>query len=77
LKVEASLADAKKGTRADPIIVRDGNKGRLIPCVQINGPTEPLAKIGTEIISWLYKTNTAVESQDKLSVTWANLKTRE
>lgn len=76
-KVEASLADAKDGTRADPIIVRDGDKGRVIPCVQINGPTEPLAKIGSEIVIWLLNSNTAVESQDKLSVIWANLKTRK
>ena len=76
-KVEASLADAKDGTRADPIIVRDGDKGRVIPCVQINGPTEPLADIGFEIVSWLFKGDTAVESQDKLSVIWANLKTRK
>ena len=76
-KGEASLADGKEGTRADPIIVRDGDKGRVIPCVQINGPTEPLADIGFEIVSWLFKADTAVESQDKLSVIWANLKTRK
>ena len=75
-KVEASLADAKDGTRADPVIVRDGDKGRLIPCVQISGPTEPLAEIGTEIITWLYKTDTPVEPASKLSVTWGSLKTR-
>ena len=75
-KVEASLADAKDGTRADPVIVRDGDKGRLIPCVQINGPKEPLAEIGTEIITWLYKTDTPVEPASKLSVTWGSLKTR-
>ena len=75
-KVEASLADGKDGTRADPIIVRDGDKGRVIPCVQINGPTEPLAEIGSEIISWLWKQSTSVEPAAKLSVTWGNLKTQ-
>jgi len=75
-KVEASLAENGDGTRADPIIVRDGDKGRVIPCVQINGPEEPLAEIGSEIISWLWKQSTSVEPAAKLSVTWGNLKTQ-
>lgn len=80
-KVEVSLADGKDGTRADPVIVRDGDKGRLIPCVQIANPTEPLADIGFEIISWLFTENikgdTAVEPAEKLSVVWSDLKTKK
>jgi len=80
-KVEVSLADAKSGTRADPVIVRDGDKGRLIPCVQIASPTEPLADIGFEIISWLFTENikgdTAVDPAEKLSVVWSDLKTKK
>ena len=65
----------------DPVIVRDGDKGRLIPCVQIASPTEPLADIGFEIISWLFTENikgdTAVDPAEKLSVVWSDLKTKK
>jgi hypothetical protein len=75
-KVEVSLAQNAAGTRADPVIVRDGNKGRLIPVIQTNSGGEPQGAIAAEIITWLVSQipTTAVKPKDKLSVTWAGLK---
>lgn len=39
--VEAVLAQDATGTRADPVIVRDGNRGRLIPCFQTADQDDP------------------------------------
>jgi hypothetical protein len=50
---EAILAQNAAGTRADPVIVRDGNRGRLIPVFQTNGGNEPKGTVAAEIISWL------------------------
>ena len=72
-EVEVSLAQNDAGTRADPIIVRDGNLGRLIPVIQTNGGDEPKGAIAAEIIIWLMST-TPVEPAGKLSTTWADLK---
>jgi hypothetical protein len=52
--VEAVLAQNAAGTRADPIIVRDGSRGRLIPALQRYGYSDPLGAVGAEIIAWLY-----------------------
>lgn len=72
-EVEVSLAQNDDGTRADPIIVRDGNLGRLIPVIQTNGGDEPKGAVAAEIITWLMST-TPVEPAGKLSTTWADLK---
>lgn len=72
-EVEVSLAQSDDGTRADPIIVRDGNLGRLIPVIQTNGGDEPKGAIAAEIIIWLMST-TPVEPTGKLSTTWGDLK---
>ena len=72
-EVEVSLAQNDDGTRADPIIVRDGNLGRLIPVIQTNGGDEPKGAIAAEIIIWLMST-TPVEPAGKLSTTWGDLK---
>ena len=72
-EIEVSLAQNDAGTRADPIIVRDGNLGRLIPAIQTNGGDEPKGAIAAEIIIWLMST-TPVEPVGKLSTTWGDLK---
>ncbi len=72
-EIEVSLAQNDDGTRADPIIVRDGNLGRLIPTIQTNGGDEPKGAIAAEIIVWLMST-TPVEPAGKLSTTWGDLK---
>ena len=58
-QVEAVLAQSLDGSLADPIILRDGNRGRLISCFQIENPTEPIGVIGADIITWLYRNNQA------------------
>ena len=72
-EIEVSLAQNDDGTRADPIIVRDGNLGRLIPVIQTAGGTEPKGAVAAEIIIWLMST-TPVEPAGKLSTTWGDLK---
>jgi len=71
--VEVSLAQNDDGTRADPIIVRDGNLGRLIPVIQTANGDEPKGAVAAEIIIYLMST-TPVEPADKLSTTWGALK---
>lgn len=71
--VEVSLAQSDDGTRADPIIVRDGNLGRLIPVIQTANGDEPKGAVAAEIIIYLMST-TPVEPADKLSTTWGALK---
>ena len=76
--VEVSLAENADGTRADPIIVRDGDLGRLIPVIQTNGGDEPKGAIAAQIIIWLFDQEiqgTAVKPNGKLSTTWGDLKT--
>ncbi|RKU14163.1 hypothetical protein C6502_01450 [Candidatus Poribacteria bacterium] len=72
-EIEVSLAQNDDGTRADPIIVRDGNLGRLIPAIQTANGDEPKGAIAAEIITWLMST-TPVEPAAKLSTTWGALK---
>ena len=72
-EIEVSLAQNDDGTRADPIIVRDGNLGRLIPVIQTANGNEPKGAVAAEIITWLMST-TPVEPAGKLSTTWGNLK---
>lgn len=72
-EVEVSLAQNDAGTRADPIIVRDGNLGRLIPVIQTAGGTEPKGAVAAEIIIYLMST-TPVEPAGKISTTWGALK---
>ena len=72
-EVEMSLAQNDDGTRADPIIVRDGNLGRLIPVIQTNGGDEPKGAVAAEIIDYLMS-SVAVEPAGKLSTTWGDLK---
>ena len=51
--VEASLAENAAGTRADPVIVRDGNHGRLAPVFQAADQDDPKGAVAAEIIIWL------------------------
>ena len=75
-EIEVSLAQNEDGTRADPIIVRDGDRGRLIPVIQTNAGDEPKGAVAAEIIIWLTANTVApVEPEGKLSTTWGNLKT--
>ena len=52
-EVEAVLARNHDGTRADPIIVRDGTRGRLIPIMQTVGDDNPQGAVAAEVISYL------------------------
>ncbi|MEM7262848.1 MAG: hypothetical protein AAF488_12725, partial [Planctomycetota bacterium] len=52
--VEAALAENANGQLADPVIVRDGNRGRLIPVFQTNQQDDPKGAVAAEIIAWLY-----------------------
>ena len=72
-EVEVSLAQNDDGSRADPIIVRDGNLGRLIPAIQTANGNEPKGAIAAEIIDYLMS-EVAVEPAGKLSTTWGDLK---
>ncbi|MBI1930793.1 hypothetical protein HYR99_41920 [Candidatus Poribacteria bacterium] len=77
-KVEVSLAQNAAGTRADPIIVRDGKRGRLIPVIQTADGNEPKGAVAAEIITWLFAQQapgTAIDPKGKLSTTWGALKT--
>ena len=72
-EVEVSLAQNDDGTRADPIIVRDGNLGRLIPAIQTANGDEPKGAVAAEIIIYLM-TTTPVEPEGKIATTWGDLK---
>jgi hypothetical protein len=50
---ELILAQNATGTRADPVIVRDGNRGRLIPVHQAADQSDPKGAVAAEIILWL------------------------
>lgn len=50
---EAVLAENATGTRADPVIVRDGDRGRLIPCCQTPNLRNPAGDVAAEIVAWL------------------------
>ncbi|HAK97198.1 MAG TPA: hypothetical protein DCM87_19965, partial [Planctomycetes bacterium] len=52
--VEAVLAENAAGTRADPVIVRDGNRGRLVPIFQAANRIDPKGVVAAEVIAWLY-----------------------
>jgi len=51
--VEAVLAQTADGSLADPIVVRDGFRGRLIPMFQASGQACPMGAVGSEVIAWL------------------------
>jgi len=55
---EVVLAENEAGTRADPIIVRDGNRGRLIPVFQTADQNDPKGAVEAEIITWLMQNAT-------------------
>ncbi|GIX05856.1 MAG: hypothetical protein KatS3mg115_0259 [Candidatus Poribacteria bacterium] len=71
---EIILAQNAAGTRADPVIVRDGDRGRLIPVIQTNAGGEPHGAIDAELITWMLSQTTAVSPRGKASVTWGALK---
>ncbi len=52
--VEAVLAQSADGTLADPVILRDGDAGRLIPLYQTNSQIDPKGTVAAEVIAWLY-----------------------
>ena len=61
--VEAALAENHDGTRADPIVVRDGNRGRLIPIFHAPSRNDPKGAVAAEIITWLYGYETGVPTK--------------
>lgn len=73
-EIEVSLAQNEAGTRADPIIVRDGDRGRLIPTIQTANGDEPKGAVAAEIIIWLMAQATPVEPDGKITTTWGDLK---
>ncbi len=52
-KVEAALAQTPDGKYADPVIIRDGDLGRLIPIFQSENITAPMGAVAAEIIAWI------------------------
>lgn len=72
---EVTLAQNDTGTRADPIIVRDGDRGRLAPVIQTAAGGEPHGQIDIELITWMLGNfATAVEPEGKAAATWGALK---
>jgi hypothetical protein len=61
--VEASLAQDPSGTLADPIIVRDANRGRVIPALQAANQADPKGAVAAEIIAFLYGIDLAEPTQ--------------
>jgi hypothetical protein len=51
--VEASLAEDTAGLRADPVILRDGNRGRVVISHGTSLQDDPKGAVAAEIISWL------------------------
>jgi hypothetical protein len=51
--VEAALAESSFGQRMDPTIVRDGNRGRLVPALQAADQNDPKGAVAAEIIQYL------------------------
>src|SRR5690606_14957520 len=52
--VELAVAQNLSGTRADPVVLRDGNRGRLIPIYHTNNQNDPKGSVSAEIIAYLY-----------------------
>ena len=52
--VEAVLAQNATGARADPVILRDGDRGRVIPVFQASNEFLPKGAVAADIITWLY-----------------------
>ncbi len=76
---EVIFAQNAAGNRADPVIVKDGARGRLAPIHQTATEDNPKAEVAAEIIlNYLPAAAddpaTAVEPQNKLATTWAALK---
>ena len=72
--VEAMLAQNAAGTRADPIIVRDGDRGRLIPMFQAADQNDPKGAVAAEVIAWLMDTKLV---PSKLAITQYGLGGRD
>lgn len=51
--VEAALAESEDGTLADPVVVRKGNRGRLVPVFQTQDQDDPKGLVSVEIINYL------------------------
>ncbi len=52
--VEAALAEDAANNLADPVIVRDGNRGRLVPIFQTAfQDDDPKGAVAAEVIKWL------------------------
>ncbi|HAK93651.1 MAG TPA: hypothetical protein DCM87_01245, partial [Planctomycetes bacterium] len=56
--VEAALARNADGTRVEPAMIRDGNRGRLVALFQtnamdVNTAPEPKGAVGAEMVAWL------------------------
>jgi hypothetical protein len=65
--VEAKLAESADGSQADPVILRDGNRGRVIPLYQTSGQGDPKGAVAAEVIAWLMGRNLLPASQLGLS----------
>jgi hypothetical protein len=83
--VEVSLAENDAGTRADPVVVQNETTGgRLIIFYQTAGQDDdPRGEVISEFLENWYKplveptdNGTAVEPTDKMTSTWAGIKSR-
>ena len=64
--VEVALAEDATGTRADPCIVRDGNRGRLAIAFQTASQADPKGRVAAEIIAYLFGID--ISSPDHLEI---------
>jgi hypothetical protein len=79
--VEATLAENATGLLADPIVVRDGNRGRLCIAFETFDQNDPKGDVAAEIILWLLSPTvvvppavptglTAVGGDGKVTLDW-------
>ena len=66
--VEAALAQDASGTRADPCLVRDGNRGRLCSTYQTNSENNPKGAVAAEIIAYLNRQMSLNEAIEQIKV---------
>src|SRR5690606_4968142 len=60
--VEAALATNGDGTLADPVIVRDGNRGRLAPMLQAADQNDPKGVVAAEVIAHMMGSSIAAST---------------
>jgi hypothetical protein len=73
--VEAALARDAYAPRADPVIARDGNRGRVALVYQAAAQDDPKGAVAAEIIAWLMTQIPEVEPVTDIYVLMGNVNT--